>query len=92
MNEAKWKKWEQTRQRGRSHYIWIYWVLLWGASMAIWWISFTSLIYPGKQPPAILLVSALAIYPLFGYFIGIVAWKSKENKYAQWLEKSGARN
>jgi hypothetical protein len=87
MNEKKVKRWERTRKMGKTRYIIVYGVLIWGivAGLSfpfIQWILF-------NQPPGpSRFVLSLIVFQITGIFVGIVTWNNSERMYQQFLDKN----
>ena len=76
----KFARWEKTRARGRTQFIWVNGVLMWGVLTGVLW----SLAMPVMQPEMSflkLLPLALAGFPAGGYLWGVLVWRAMEKKY-----------
>jgi hypothetical protein len=82
MSQRQVERWERTRRMGRTKLIWLYGVLGWGVSVAVSWSMLMSWIR-GWDRLHVLLPLALVIFPLGGFFFGIVAWRSSESRCAK---------
>ena len=86
MNQRNMKKWEQIRSKGRSRYIWVNGVVIFGLVTAISWSIMMELVQPSEfiflRP-----LMALILFPAGGYFFGIFNWKANENKYVKAMKK-----
>lgn len=95
MTPPKAKKWEYTRAKGQSRYIWVSGVLSWGSIMTIFMTLFMLLNWPSELAShsvadaffASLTINAV-IWPAAGYFWGLWTWSKSEKAYQAFLEKS----
>jgi hypothetical protein len=76
------EKWAKTRQMGRARYVWRYGVLGWGLATGVLWSICRGFLRGGDQLP-VLLVLALIIFPIGGYFFGQWTWKKGEENFQQ---------
>jgi hypothetical protein len=80
MSARQIKKWRQTRQMGRSRFIWVRGVLGWGVPTAIFW----SFLMAGTRADTSFIgyfVTGIVLFPVGGYFWGIWVWKNSECQY-----------
>ena len=80
MTEKQFAKWAKTRKMGRERFIWLHGVLIWGISTAILWSIFM-MVSQGFNTLPLNLAIALILFPIGGYFWGILMWKLSEKKY-----------
>ena len=86
-NSRSFAKWERTRSRGKSRYVWFTGVLGWGVPMLIAMTLFTYVQQYGANWPTaeeipILLISLnLILWPLGGYLSGVAMWSTLEVAY-----------
>jgi hypothetical protein len=79
MNETKQKKWQKTRQMGKSKYLLIYGVLLWSLSLTVFFGAIEYLsqgeVYSSWIPIRLVLFATL------GFFVSNSRWQTKEKLY-----------
>jgi hypothetical protein len=78
-------KWEEIRAKGKNHYIWNYGVLRWGFFMFIAMtiaqsINLSKTDFTLKRVLIIIVIN-LILFPIGGYFFGLLTWRSCEKKY-----------
>lgn len=75
-------KWEEIRAKGKNHYIWNYRVLRWGFSMFIAMTIAQSINHSGAdltlKKVLIIILTNLILFPIGGYFFGLLTWGSYE--------------
>jgi hypothetical protein len=80
MNEQQAARWAATRAKGRTRYILLYGVLLWGLFTGILWSIVMSAVQGWERLPLYLML-ALIGFPIGGYFFGAWTWKRAEQVY-----------
>lgn len=77
-------RWARTRQKGRFHFIWVYYVFGWGVFTAITWSCLMGVLQGWRWNQVLLRsVIALIIFPICGYFLGMWLWRRSERRFAQ---------
>ena len=79
MNKKQCDYWARTRQQGKSRYVLLKFVFIWGLVVAILWTLVMSLLM--KWNFWYVLPSSLIIFPIAGYFVGKMAWDTIEKEY-----------
>lgn len=74
----RWKKWEETRAKGKSHFVWRFGVLWWGGMMAL---IFGVKHFLQPMEPQWIGYALLLIFPVGGYFCGLWIWRMMERAY-----------
>jgi hypothetical protein len=80
MNEQQASRWAATRAKGRTRYILLYGVLLWGLFTGVFWSIAMSAVQGWERLP-IYLIGALIGFPIGGYIFGAWTWKRAEQDY-----------
>lgn len=75
-------KWEKTRLKGMTHFIWVRGVLFWGVGTAILWSIAMHFVAP-QDPVWLRPLIALAVFPPGGLYWGRWCWMAWEKKYAE---------
>jgi len=86
VNEQQAARWAATRAKGRTCFIWIYGVVLYGLAAAVSW-SITMSALQGWDQIFIYLPIALVVFPIGGYFFGVWVWKKSEAEYEKTVSK-----
>jgi hypothetical protein len=87
MNEKKLIVWKRTRKIGKTRYVILYGVLIWGIAAGLsfpflQWILF-------NQPTGLHhFVISLIVFQIIGIFVGIMTWNKSEKMYRQFLDKN----
>ena len=82
MTQQQLENWSKIRQRGRTRYIWWNGVFCWGLlTGALWAVAMAAMQGWSRLP--FLLVLALILFPIGGFFYGCWTWKVAENRYRQ---------
>lgn len=89
MRASKWmKRWEKTRSRGRTRFVWLNSVVGWGIPVGLFWAVWMMFWEEGfvfsewsLRSFLISLGVAIVFFPLTGYFGGISSWNVMEKKY-----------
>ena len=78
-----WKRWERTRVMGERSFVWRVGVLGFGGALTLLWCS-RSLVNPElrSQLPTLIL-QALLVTPLAGYWWGMRMWRTMESRYEE---------
>jgi hypothetical protein len=84
MNQRDYVRWEKTRSKGRSRFVWLVGVTLWGITTGILWALAMAWI-DGFDKLPILLALALFGFPIGGYFFGAWMWNKIEAEYRKAL-------
>ncbi len=71
--------WEQLRKKGKTKYILIHGLLLWGVPMSI--IGSAYLHYRGGIPWKPMIYYSIPIFLIVGLFVGFILYKYLENSY-----------
>ena len=79
MNQSQFEKWSKTRRIGRNRFILIYGVLIWGITVAIFWSVIMNYLMGWSFIP--LLLGALVVFPVGGYFFGSAVWNQGESRF-----------
>ncbi len=74
------EKWEKTRIKGKSHFIWVKGFLSWGVMTAALWSIMMHFVQP-QDPIWFRPLIAFVLFPLGGLFWGSWVWNSSEKKY-----------
>lgn len=74
------EKWEQTRVKGKLHFIWVKGFFGWGIMTAVLWSIIMHFAQP-HEPIWFRPIIALVIFPIGGLFWGNWVWSSSERKY-----------
>jgi drug/metabolite transporter (DMT)-like permease len=87
MDEKKAKTWGRTRKMGKTRYVIVYGVLIWGIVAGltfpfIQWILFNQ----PPEPPHFVL--SLIVFQITGIFVGIITWNKSERMYLQFLHEN----
>jgi len=80
MNEKRLARWTQTRQMGRTKFIWLRGVLGWGVTTAVL-SSLIMTVFQGFPTFLFRLGIAMILFPIGGYFWGIWVWELAEKQY-----------
>lgn len=76
------KDWHELRKQGKTAYVIRHGVLLWGLSTAvIWWLAMHY--FQPRDPAWTRLLVAVTVFPVGGYFVGLMSWRRNEKKYHQ---------
>jgi hypothetical protein len=78
-------KWEKTRSKGKSHFVWLYGVMGWG----LWMFVFTAVWNYFRHPDSLsqrLIINAI-MWPIMGYCWGAVMWGISEKTYKKYVEQ-----
>ena len=84
-------KWEYTRERGKSRYVWGIGVLGWGGFMFVVMSVFTYIQQNGpvwptlEDPPVFLVLLNLVVCLSVGYAWGALMWRTMEQSYGMHL-------
>lgn len=73
------EEWGRTRLRGRSRYIWVRSVLLWGGLLAVTSCGALAIVRGSTDPVSYLLASVPWL--IGGYVLGHVTWRVSEREY-----------
>ena len=71
--------WEQLRQKGKTKYILIHGLLLWGVPMSI--LATLYLHFRGGIPWTPMIYYSIPIFLILGLFVGWILYKYLENRY-----------
>ena len=91
MSPEQARRWAQTRQKGRTRFVWLIGVLGWGLAMGLCFpVAVAAVgsflpdnIMPGWERLPVLLAWSLIICPIAGYFVGLCCWQAAESQYAR---------
>jgi hypothetical protein len=89
MSERDVARWEATRSKGRSRYIWLFGVVGWGVFTGLIWALILGWQQGWDRLPA-LLAFGLIGFPIGGYFWGDWMWKRLEKQYEKTLAARGS--
>ncbi len=82
------RQWEQTRELGRSRFIWTHGVLQWGGfmfcfSFALFQHSHYGKVFSTEGNLAFRLMLALLVWTFVGYLYGRSRWRRNEQEYGK---------
>lgn len=86
MNDALAAKWSVIRSKGKSRYIWLHGVVLWGWPTALLWTLFTCSLQ-GWDKISLYLPVALICFSIGGFVAGTWGWARHEHNYERRLAK-----
>jgi hypothetical protein len=86
MHEREYTRWEATRSKGRSRFIWLFGVVWWGVVTGLMWAVMMAWMHGWNELP-LLLPFALIGVPIGGYFWGAWMWNRIEKQYRQALRE-----
>ena len=75
------EKWERTRKKGKSHFIWVNGFLCWGILTAVLWSIIMHISQP-QEPIWLRPLIALVLFPIGGLFWGNWVWNASEKKFS----------
>ena len=79
------EKWERTRSKGKTRFMWVIGFLGWGFATAVCWLVVMHFIRP-LQPHEqmwVRAIIALVLFPLAGLIWAQYVWKKSEKMYAE---------
>jgi hypothetical protein len=76
------ERWARVREKGRTRFVWIRGVFGWGIPVAVFWSIWMGWIQ-GWDRLWILTPLALVLFPIGGYFWGVVMWRKFESAYQE---------
>lgn len=74
------KDWNEMREQGKATYIVKHGVLFWGLLTALIW-SLAMHYFQPQDPIWIRPLIAAVVFPICGYFLGLISWKRNEKKH-----------
>jgi len=89
MEEKNMEQWQNTRSKGKWHFVLKKGLLYWGVTSGAISAILMQLILPSEtwwEWP----LSALFVFPLFGVFYGLSMWNYNENLFNQQENSSGS--
>ncbi|MCE9607316.1 MAG: hypothetical protein K8U03_20715 [Planctomycetia bacterium] len=90
MNKQQAERWAATQAKGRSRFIWIFGVLMWGPITGLSWAVAMSAIQ-GWGLLRTHIPIGLLLFPIGGYFFGAWIWKRNEAEYQKYIGQSNAK-
>jgi hypothetical protein len=82
MKPKQMERWAKMRERGKRRFIWFYGVLAWGVTTGLLFCGAMQFLSPSPLPhPLVALAVPLIIFPLMGYFWGLLVWHYSERAY-----------
>lgn len=95
MNSNQACRWEKARQSGKNKFIIYTGILQWGLITGALWSIIMFLM--SKDPKNIshfssILVPAIIIFPICGYFMGLITWNGAEKKYQKYIQEKQSIN
>jgi hypothetical protein len=88
MTPARAEKWQKTREKGKSRYVFLFGVLWWGGFMTIFMSFFQYLTRPEKFDWIQNLLINLVVYMIGGFLFGVCTWSMAEKQYLKFREKN----
>jgi hypothetical protein len=77
------ERWAKTRKMGRTRYIWLSGVLVWGLTVGVLWaVTMTAMRGQWERLPIPLTIDVIG-YSIGGYFFGLFTWKWSEKQYEE---------
>ena len=90
MNDKQKQRWEATRAKGKSNFIWTRGVLGWGGLTAVLFAGFVAFRQSGYDLARMslnsflmYLMGALIVFPIGGYFWGLRMWDKMEEMHSR---------
>jgi hypothetical protein len=80
------ERWAVTRAKGRTRFIWLVGVALWGPITGVLWSVIMHLLL-GWKLLRIFLPGALIIFCIAGYFFGAWTWQPSEDDYQEFQSR-----
>ena len=89
MKTSEMEKWKKTRSKGKKKFIIQNGVLGWGLTTGIFWSIIMNYTSESNSFPNFisLLIPALILFSIGGYFWGILVWNITEKKYQKTLKE-----
>ena len=84
MTSRQMQRWAKTRAKSRTRFVWLMGVVAWGLPTAIGW-SVAMAAFQGWERLPLLLLNALVLFPIGGYWFGGSLWRKCEGLYEQAL-------
>ena len=81
MNEKQFRRWAKTRQKGRTHFIWVRGVLICGVLATV-----LNLFLWSNNVSPLLAIILVIIGCICGYFWGVWMWELIEKRYFKYME------
>jgi hypothetical protein len=79
--------WEKIRIRGKTRYVFLRWVVLWGLGTAALITIIERFFRPDHTLPCSMFITAFVVYPLAGIYAGILHWNFMDARYKNYLSQ-----